>query len=193
MTSAWSILSSALAAEEDTLAHHEAVQHELNASLEFIRRHFIEAAAAGAPALLRLPRRLLAAREALQEERRRAAKAGLLGNSVEKALDALGEAFLAAVRQHSSRVTAPATKSPQVPTTASSIPAAPTPFEILRCDSALRATIAFVHRIQQDVSKWFDPADMAARLGGIVAGSEPSSAPTSALFEEWYRIQWVSC
>ena len=193
MTSAWLILSSALAAEEDALARYEGVQHELNASLEFIRRHFAEASAAGAPALLRLPRRLIVAREALQEERKRAEKAGLPRNDIEKALDALGEAFLAAIRQHSSRITAPNPKSPTAPATASPRPIVPTPFEILRCKAALHATIAFVHSLQEDISKWFDPADMAARLGGIVAGSDPSSAHISALFEEWYRIQWVRC
>lgn len=173
-----------------SLQRVKAVQQRLNKLYAWLQSR---QAGEGQGDVLKLPRRILQLREALEEERQRLAKVcGPAG--YECPWDALADQFLAAVGEvegRRARAAPPSPSSPAPPTAPK--PFLPTTLDVLALPTSLRAAHAVADGICRDLDRWCDAGRVNDRLTALEAeggGADPT-ALAIAVFREWYRMQWV--
>ena len=171
---------------------------EVSSALAWVQKRSVEAAKDGSECVLKMPRRILALREALAEEAEAARKCGI-DRGLLPALDRLGEAFTAAVRECAlTTATLPSmhTSPSKSPPSETSRAFSPTLLHLLGSTHAISAALGVALGIQRDLDAYCDPDALASRVAGLEAEADadsPISINTAfGIFQEWYRVQWVS-
>lgn len=191
------VLTAATLAAEATARERAATQAQHSEAFEWLATAIVRAQAVGEAVNLRVPRRISLLVDQLNDVKRECHAAGLKDACSSNLVDAAAMQFQEHVRSLWPSLPAAANSvslSPSSPLKGLSTPSStPSTLAVLNCPRAIRCCRSTAAGIQRDLDAWYSSKLVSNTLTDLRTKelSDDTHALTLAVFEHWYRMQWV--